>query len=993
MFNLPTYQHFAYLCRPRSYALKRILIFLLPILLTAAPGFAQNLTNVGTEFWIAFPRNSNLGSLKIFISSEFSTSGSVTSAFPGVDQNFTVVPGVITELTVPIGISLLTDTEDKGIHITTANPVAVYGLNWANASTDAFMALPVSSLGTDYRILTYKTTVQNAGSTISVVATQDGTLLTIFNHQSNITTNINLNQGQTYTLEATVLNEDLTGSQIQSNFPVTVFGSNELSYIPQTCQFADHIIEQLWPVTSWGKNFIIVPTAGRDNSGDVIRVLANEDATVVLLNGGVVATLNTGDYYEMTLTGFNAIETTKAACVAQFALGTQCAGGSTGDPFMMLIPPREQFLTSYTIGTPAGFLYNWVNVVAPDNAIGSILEDGIPIPAGAFTPVAGTNYFGAQRSITEGSHTYTCNIPFGVFIYGWNTVNSYGYPGGGSLSPVATVSSVTLSPPAASGTLDVSTLCFTAHVEDNLLNPVAGVLVTFHISGISNMTGTAYTNALGNAEYCYARTGVIPGVDNIYAECFGFNSTSSTATWVLVPPCINPSQPGVIGSSQSGCGSFTPAPITALSPPTGQTGTLEYKWQESSTGPLSGFTDIAGSNAAGYSPGSISQTTWYRRLVRVDCMTDWIGAATTTAVEMTVTTPSIPSVTISANTLQVCTGELVTFLATGTNGGSNPHHQWKVNGMNSGTDSPQYIYAPLNGDQVNCIFISDLPCTTGNPATSGTITMIVLPLPEVTFVSCFDISTTVNAKPYKLKGGVPLGGSYSGPGVNSTTGLFTPSLAGTGIKTITYTYTNASLCSASQILNIVVHPAPPFICGDNLTDIRDNNTYPTVQLGTQCWMQENLDYGITINDLTHQTDNCIIEKYTLNSTPLTPNSFYQWDEVMCYDNTPGLQGLCPPGWHLPEEAEWTLLFNHYQGNSQAGYSLKDPYIDGFHALTSGVSYLNSIWSFQDLATIFWTSSMIDQTRAWSHGLNSVDQSVSRYAGLKSNGFSVRCLKD
>lgn len=125
------------------------------------------------------------------------------------------------------------------------------------------------------------------------------------------------------------------------------------------------------------------------------------------------------------------------------------------------------------------------------------------------------------------------------------------------------MNSVTISPPTANGVLNISTLCFTAHVQDNLSNPVAGVLVNFNISGISNITGTAYTDALGNAQYCYARTGTITGTDNIFAECFGITSTTSTAIWTLTPLCINPTSSGNFGSSQSGCGSFTPTPWSA----------------------------------------------------------------------------------------------------------------------------------------------------------------------------------------------------------------------------------------------------------------------------------------------------------------------------------------------------------------------------------------------------------------------------------------------
>ena len=102
-----------------------------------------------------------------------------------------------------------------------------------------------------------------------------------------------------------------------------------------------------------------------------------------------------------------------------------------------------------------------------------------------------------------------------------------------------------------------------------------------------------------------------------------------------------------------------------------------------------------------------------------------------------------------------------------------------------------------NGDSVRCIMTSNLSlCVTGNPASSNKIIMSGNLAPIVTFTSCFDTITTINAKPIKLKGGIPLGGTYSGPGVNSLTGIYTPSLAGVGTHTITYSYTNAALCTA-----------------------------------------------------------------------------------------------------------------------------------------------------------------------------------------------------
>lgn len=1134
-------------------------------------GYSQPATNVGTDFWIAFPPNNDYTAiLKIFISSDFSTSGTVSSAYPGVNQSFTVTPGLVTQLIVPSGVALLPGVESKGIHITAADPIAVYGLNRKTATTDAYMALPVSSLGTDYRIMTYKTTFGALGSALSAVATQDGTILTVYNHQTNNTSIINLDQGQTYYLDDGTVGDDLTGSRVQSNFPVSVYGSVRLTNVPASCQFGDHIVEQMWPVTSWGKNFVTVPLAGRDNSGDIFRVLAAEDGTDVSINGTIVTTLNTGDHYETNLQGYNSITTSKAACLAQFAKGTMCSGNITGDPFMMLIPPREQFLTNYTICTVTGFTSHWVNVVAPDYALGSILQDGVLIPVGAFTQIGTTNYWGAQRSITDGSHTFSSIFPFGVFVYGWTTVDSYGYPGGGSLSPIGTVNSVSISPVTASGTLNVSLICFTAHVLDQYLNPVAGVLVNFDIYGCNPLIGNAYTDVSGDAQYCYTQTGAAPCIDSVYAEIFGFKSDTSTVFWSYTPPCINPTTGGSIGNDQSGCGSFIPSTITSITLPSGQSGTLEYKWQQSVTGSGSGYSDLPGSNSANWDPGLTSQTAWYRRLARVECMTDWTGAAVSNVIEITVIPVVNPSLTISVSENPICQGTLVTFTATPVNGGTTPSYQWfvdgiisginspvfsynpnngdiltctltsselcpsvnpvssapiimivnpilpvsvsvspsanpvcagtqvtftatpthpgsspvfqwMVNGINTGPNSSTYTYPPLNGDQVSClltssetctsnnpassnqtvmtvfsysivgisivgsvnpvcsgipvtftatpvnggplpnyqwkvnginvgsnstiytyspapgdivscILTSNLMCTTNNPASSNDITMNIKALPIVTFILCNDSITTTNAQPFKLKGGIPLGGTYSGPGV--TNGIFYPAIAGVGNHQIDYTYTNVELCSATGHRSLIIANPAPFACGNPFTDIRDNKAYQTVHIGSQCWMAEDLNYGTEILPGTDQRDNCIPEKYhNPASGMLHPASVYQWDEIMNYDETVSNQGLCPPGWHIPTESEWTTLFSNYINNGFAASPLKYSGFSGFNALLSGVRYLNKTWNFQGFAAFFWSSSSHGTTNAWAHGMNDTDPSVSAYPAFRNNAFSVRCLKD
>jgi uncharacterized protein (TIGR02145 family) len=284
----------------------------------------------------------------------------------------------------------------------------------------------------------------------------------------------------------------------------------------------------------------------------------------------------------------------------------------------------------------------------------------------------------------------------------------------------------------------------------------------------------------------------------------------------------------------------------------------------------------------------------------------------------------------------------------------------------------------------------------GDGAISVPLNVTLNPKPEVTLSRCIDSVTSTVAKPITLKGGIPLGGNYTGAGVNTAQGILYPSLAGSGSHTLTYTYTNAYGCISAATSTFLIQNPTPWNCGSLLTDIRDSKQYPTILIGTQCWMAANLDYGRAVTSTFVQRDNCVVEKYCFNDTPANCTAgggLYQWDEAMVYASAPGIQGLCPPGWHIPTDTEWTLLFSNFINNGFAGSPLKATGYSGFDALVTGVSFFNRSWSFNNFASLFWTSTAHSPYKAWAHGMNSFNPSVSLYPAARANAFSIRCLKD
>jgi uncharacterized protein (TIGR02145 family) len=464
-------------------------------------------------------------------------------------------------------------------------------------------------------------------------------------------------------------------------------------------------------------------------------------------------------------------------------------------------------------------------------------------------------------------------------------------------------------------------------------------------------------------------------------------TTNNPASSIQYPVSVSPILPvsvSITATSNPFCAgssvTFTATPNNGGTPPS-------YQWK------VNGLN--AGTNLNTYTYNPVNNDQVYCILTSSEQCTSSNPASSITITM--IQNNSLPAgVSIAPSSNPFCPGSSVTFTATPVHGGSTPSFQWKVNGNNVGINSSTYTYNPTNNDSVRCIMTSNLSCVTGNPASSAKIIMSGTLAPIVTFTSCFDTITTINAKPIRLKGGIPLGGTYSGPGVNSFTGIFNPAAAGVGTKIITYSYTNFSLCSASKSISILNLPSSILTCGNPLTDVRDNKVYQTVQIGSQCWLASNLNYGTILASSQDQRDNCIAEKYCYNDNPINctnQGGLYQWDELMQFDETPADQGFCPPGWHIPTENDWNILFATYINSGFAGSPLKYSGYSGFNALLSGARHINKGWDFQGFATFFWSSTPRSNTQAWAHGMNDADPSVSVYPASRVNAFSVRCLKD
>ncbi len=501
----------------------------------------DTLVDGATQFWLAFPTNANnaIGNggyfdMSLFVSSEQNSSGLVEIAGLGFRAPFTASPGVATKVTLPLDVRMApgTGTSAKGVHVIAANQVSVYGMSYKTYTSDAYLALRTDLLGTDYLVMSRHG--MWTGAQLTVVATEDNTTIAI-TPTVGAPSVVQLNQGDVHQLMLNV-EGDLTGSVVRAEKPVAVFGGHNAAYVPDnpSGQYSNHLIEQMYPVTTWGKKFVTLPLAGRSTTspGDRIRVLAAHDNTHVTINGAAVATLKRGQFYEGVYKTAAYIIADRPVLVAQYAQGLMTSG-NPGDPSMMLIPPYEQFLTRYpaVIAPDITFTAHYINVVAPVAAVGAITLDETPIPAAHFTTIGESGFAGAQVAVEAGSHSLASPLPFGLFMYGYGDADAYSYAGGLTLGEIALAAELTLTPVTALQTPGAPH-CVAAAIQDEAGAPLGNLRVDFTVTGAHTALGSVVTGANGEAAFCY--TGTSEGADAISAM-MGDLSVGADVTWSVAP--------------------------------------------------------------------------------------------------------------------------------------------------------------------------------------------------------------------------------------------------------------------------------------------------------------------------------------------------------------------------------------------------------------------------------------------------------------------------
>jgi hypothetical protein len=408
-------------------------------------------------------------------------------------------------------------------------PACVNGTcRYFSYTNDASLLLPTHILGTQYVVMSshhikdrtcFLGVCSDAifmNSLVSIVATQDNTQVTFKSRakvrQGGSVAAIAKNGQATYTLqryevlqfstdndgsnlqcganpypfggtELCRVDNDLTGSVVTANKPVAVFGGSDCTLTPFNVTACDHVEEQIFPFSTWGKKFVAVRShplrltsqafASPANAGhDYYKIVAScppsqcPNGTLITFStppaagdvlapnrclGGTSLAANNcrlagGDFMELRSKASFTITADYPIAVGMFLAGQNATVGTPapeqGDPSFILLPPVEQWRATYTVLAAPGIKDNYIGLAVDDTKSGEVRVDGVTVTS--FTAIPGTDFKVVNVPVSVGTHSVeilpkpgSSALPAGgVIVYGFDNFVSYGYAGGLDLGSI-----------------------------------------------------------------------------------------------------------------------------------------------------------------------------------------------------------------------------------------------------------------------------------------------------------------------------------------------------------------------------------------------------------------------------------------------------------------------------------------------------------------------------------------------------------------------------
>ncbi len=401
------------------------------------------------------------------------------------------------------------------------------------------------------------------------------------------------------------------------------------------------------------------------------------------------------------------------------------------------------------------------------------LSPGVIVAAGNLCGANGTpGTILATSNATGGSITST------RYFYQWESSTTSATTGFAATSAADTLTTYTATAPITATTFYRRSVVTRAGASNTNINgPLFSNVVTVELNPTPTVTastisttiavgGSATLTAAGANTYAWSPATGLSATNTAVVTASPVTTTSYTVTGTAVSGCVSSAtititviEPGVIGGDQNGCGTFTPTTLTSGTEASGAAG-ITYQWQSSTTSNTTDFTNIVGATGSTYSPGAVSTTTFYKRVVIA-------GVLSFNSNVVTVTVNTIPTVTASTISTTIAVGGNATLTAAGAN-----TYAW----------SPSTALSATNTAVVTASPVTTTAYTVTGTALSGC-------------VSSTTITITV------IEPGV-IGGDQNGCGTFTPTTL-TSGTEASGATGITYQWQSSTTSNTTGFTNIV----------------------------------------------------------------------------------------------------------------------------------------------------------------------------------------------
>lgn len=419
---------------------------------------------------------------------------------------------VLPKRDVPYGESSI---DELAYRVETTEPVVAYQFNPLccnyNYTNDASLLLPTSALTENYMYMSYAVWKASTGdaysSNMTILATEEETDVEVTLREpkgrdeddedqprpyedlyfgfedgesrvegpdENGVMNVSLEPHEAFNLAGSGLEptEDLTGALIEASEPVAVFGSHSCAYVPFNSPACDHLESQLFPLETWGEQYVAAPLKLRQDDpsgtreGTYWKFLAREPDTRIDVGldldsdeGEIMKPADEGvpsceefalddvegsfelDVGESCEFGTRELFTARGS--EPFLLGAFLSGQNSvtedaewdthaGDPAFYLVPPQEQYRSAYSFLAPDTYHQNYVTVTGPPGL--SVQLDGEPIDLTDYDYTEDTDngWISAHVPIDPGPHYLEADnqVRMGIVVYGYDDYVSYAYTGG-----------------------------------------------------------------------------------------------------------------------------------------------------------------------------------------------------------------------------------------------------------------------------------------------------------------------------------------------------------------------------------------------------------------------------------------------------------------------------------------------------------------------------------------------------------------------------------